>query len=262
MTRPVDKSGSFRPFEDLGRLLREKTGGRSPGAGGVRDAERPVARSRKPVPPKRLNPPKKGVEDSGDRALFQQAMADVVPMAGKSAVTVSAGSAKTRYHPPEPSMASELAGDADAVRRLRTLVDSGVGFIVEHTPEYKEWTGFNVNPWITRRLRRGEFAIQEYIDLHGLAVDDAKHVFDRFLKAATRTGRQSVLIVHGRGLSSPTKPVLKAKVFEWLTSGTWRKWVIAFSSARLCDGGAGATYVLLRHQPLPKRFRTRTQIRS
>jgi DNA-nicking Smr family endonuclease len=34
-----------------------------------------------------------------------------------------------------------------------------------------------------------------------------------------------------------------------------RKWVIAFSSARSCDGGAGATYVLLRQRPLTMRFR-------
>jgi DNA-nicking Smr family endonuclease len=72
-------------------------------------------------------------------------------------------------------------------------------------------------------------------------------------------GKRSVLIVHGRGLSSPSKPVLKAKVYEWLTSGQWRKWVIAFSSARSYDGGTGATYVLLRQRPLTKRFRKRTK---
>jgi len=68
-------------------------------------------------------------------------------------------------------------------------------------------------------------------------------------------GRRAVLIIHGRGLSSPHEPVLKTKVYQWLTSAPWHKWVIAFTSARLCDGGAGATYVLLRQQPLTKRFR-------
>jgi DNA-nicking Smr family endonuclease len=64
-----------------------------------------------------------------------------------------------------------------------------------------------------------------------------------------------VLIVHGRGLSSPAKPILKTKVIKWLTSGPWRKWVMAFTSARWCDGGAGATYVLLRKRPVTKRFK-------
>jgi hypothetical protein len=35
-------------------------------------------------------------------------------------------------------------------------------------------------------------------------------------------------------------------VVRWLTRGPWRKWIIAYSSARSCDGGTGATYVLLR----------------
>jgi hypothetical protein len=30
---------------------------------------------------------------------------------------------------------------------------------------------------------------------------------------------------------------------------------MAYASARACDGGAGATYVLLRERPLKRRFR-------
>jgi DNA-nicking Smr family endonuclease len=44
-------------------------------------------------------------------------------------------------------------------------------------------------------------------------------------------------------------------VEEWLTRGPWRKWVVAYSSARIYDGGAGATYVLLRERPVSKRFK-------
>ena len=49
--------------------------------------------------------------------------------------------------------------------------------------------------------------------------------------------------------------VLKSKVYQWLTSSPWNKWVVAFTSARLCDGGAGATYVVFRPRPLTKRLR-------
>ncbi|MGD0625276.1 MAG: Smr/MutS family protein, partial [Thermodesulfobacteriota bacterium] len=80
-------------------------------------------------------------------------------------------------------------------------------------------------------------------------------VLQRFLKWAVMTGKRGVLIIHGRGLSSPQEPVLKEKVIEWLTRGPWRKWVIAYASARLCDGGAGATYVLLRRRPVSKRLK-------
>ena len=129
--------------------------------------------------------------------------------------------------------------------------------MVSDTPEYIEGSGYCVNPAIIKRLHRGDFSIQDYIDLHGLNVEDAKGVFEKFLKEAIKTDKRAVLIVHGRGLSSPSEPVLKSKVMAWLTCSRWRKWIIAFSSARLCDGGAGATYVLLRQRPLTKSQRKR-----
>jgi DNA-nicking Smr family endonuclease len=69
------------------------------------------------------------------------------------------------------------------------------------------------------------------------------------------SGKRAVLVIHGRGLSSPAKPVLKSNVYRWLTTTPWHKWVIAFTSARLCDGGAGACYILLRRKPLTKKYR-------
>ncbi|MFH0813346.1 MAG: Smr/MutS family protein, partial [Pseudomonadota bacterium] len=133
----------------------------------------------------------------------------------------------------------------------------GTGFHVADTPEYIEGTGYHVHPEIAKRLHRGDFSIQAHLDLHGLIVEEAKEVFDQFMKWVAIHGKTGVLVTHGRGLSSPTEPVLKRKVEEWLTRGPWRKWVVAYTSARLCDGGAGATYVLLRPRPVSKRFKVR-----
>ncbi len=49
--------------------------------------------------------------------------------------------------------------------------------------------------------------------------------------------------------------------FQWLASEPWQKWVIAFSSARLCDGGAGAAYVILRQRPVTIRLRKQKNAR-
>jgi DNA-nicking Smr family endonuclease len=117
-----------------------------------------------------------------------------------------------------------------------------------------EGTSCNVPHEITRKLHRGDFSIQDHIDLHGYSVVEAYHAVNDFFKRSIVNGIRAVLIVHGRGLSSPGAPVLKKNIVKWLTSGKWRKWVIAFTSARHCDGGAGATYVLLRNRPLPKRL--------
>ncbi|UCH46386.1 MAG: Smr/MutS family protein [Nitrospiraceae bacterium] len=52
-------------------------------------------------------------------------------------------------------------------------------------------------------------------------------------------------IIHGRGLRSPDGPVLKKAVIQWLLT-RYRKYIVAFASARQCDGGLGAIYVLFR----------------
>jgi len=145
--------------------------------------------------------------------------------------------------------------DAEILSRLRDLVDYGVGFNVSDTPEYIEGTGYNVPRGIAKRLHQGDFSIQAHVDLHGLIAEAAKEVFEKFLRWAVTTRKTGILIVHGRGLSSPSEPVLKKKIVEWLTRGPWRKWVVAYCSARACDGGAGATYVLLRQRPVSKRLK-------
>ena len=56
-----------------------------------------------------------------------------------------------------------------------------------------------------------------------------------------------MLIVHGRGLNSKDQvPVLKERLKIWLARGRAAHVVLAFATARPCDGGAGALYVLLR----------------
>ena len=148
-----------------------------------------------------------------------------------------------------------MTDEAWPLEALRELVRTGRGYRVADTPEYIEGTGYRVPPGITRELHRGTFSIQAHIDLHGMTVPVAREAVNAFLQDAVQRGFSAVLIVHGRGLSSAAEPVLKTGLVRWLTTGTWRKWVMAYASARPCDGGAGATYVLLRQRPLTKRQR-------
>lgn len=182
-----------------------------------------------------------------EEELFKKAMEGVIPVSG--------GKYVEKVFQCELPQGTRDKEDAEVLERLRDLVEHGRGFNVADTPEYIEGTSYNVHPSIARRLHRGDYSIQAFVDLHGLLVDDAKEVFDKFLKWAVTTGKTGILIIHGRGLSSPSEPVLKKKVVEWLTRSPWRKWVAAYSSARKCDGGAGATYVLLRPRPVTKRLK-------
>ena len=184
-----------------------------------------------------------------EEELYKKAMEGVTPISRDKYVE--------RIFQMELPESSRDKEDAEILEKLRDLVRYGRGFNVSDTPEYIEGTGYNVHPEIARRLHQGDFSIQAFVDLHGLIVEDAKEVFEKFLKWAVTNGKRGVLIIHGRGLSSPSEPILKNKVIEWLTRGPWRKWVVAYSSARRCDGGAGATYVLLRPRPVSKRLKKR-----
>jgi DNA-nicking Smr family endonuclease len=228
--KPSQPSGVFRPFQDLRVLLERKSFPikPSPSSDGEMSADREM-------------------DSRNELALFKEAMTGVREISRKNCLEKMPG-ASQQTHP-------ENGAECEPIVQLTNLVKYGTGFIVAHTPEYIEGTGYHVNPEVARRLHRGEFSIQAHIDLHGLGVKDARRALDGFLNESILTGKRTVIIIHGRGLSSPAEPILKSKVYQWLTSTPWNKRVIAFTSARLCDGGTGATYVLLRRRPLKKAYR-------
>ena len=169
-------------------------------------------------------------------------MADVIPLADRRvAVPERPRRRRDEQLPEDP--------DAEALQQLRKLVETGDGFVLRHTAEYVEGSSGYIPPEMFRRLHGGFFSIQDHVDLHGLNLPAAKARFDGFMEHAIVSGKRAVLVVHGRGRCSPGLPVLKRNLFRWLVNGRWKRWVIAFTSARACDGGTGATYVLLRRRP-------------
>jgi DNA-nicking Smr family endonuclease len=97
---------------------------------------------------------------------------------------------------------------------------------------------------VIRKLRRGQYAIEAELDLHGATVVQAREAVNTFLKSARDHDKRVVRIIHGKGNTSAGKlPVLKVKVNSWLRQ---KDEVLAFCSARPNDGGTGAVYVLLK----------------
>lgn len=101
-----------------------------------------------------------------------------------------------------------------------------------------------IGPEVVRKLRRGVWAIQAQLDLHGLRRDEAREQLSAFVREADRHGLRCVRVIHGKGHGSPGRePVLKDKVKSWLAQ---KSEVLAFTQARAADGGQGALLVLLR----------------
>jgi DNA-nicking Smr family endonuclease len=169
------------------------------------------------------------------RRLFADSVGPVTPLAPH-------GRALARAPLPEPlprqreaderaALAEAMSDEVDVESLL--LTDDGLSF-----------RRAGVGPDVVTRLRRGHWAIQGELDLHGLRRDEAREQLAEFLREAACRGWRCLRVVHGKGHGSPGRqPVLKGKVQRWLGQSAE---VLAFTQASGPQGGAGALIVLLK----------------
>jgi DNA-nicking Smr family endonuclease len=175
-----------------------------------------------------------------EEVLFERAMEGVDRFDAASRERVEQAPPAADGRPP-------LSEDAETLALLSDLVRGDAAFDISETREYVEGHVVGLDPRLVRRLRRGDFAWQAHLDLHGSTAAQARDAVERFVVAGVRDGHRCLLIVHGRGLNSKDQePVLKEHMKSWLARGRIGRHVLAFTSARACDGGTGALYVLLR----------------
>jgi DNA-nicking Smr family endonuclease len=232
----AEKPAFSSPFKDLKKLFGERPGPKAPEKVGGPARLAAVAPAPEPAPEPILD----------DAAMFRQAVDGVRRLGDQRPVRVS----------PRPEVMREIVSeDAEVLAQLSDLV-SGVGaFELTETEEYTEGARLGLDPRLVTRLRRGEFAVQAHIDLHGMIQADARTALEGFVVDSVRKGLRAVLVVHGRGLRSPGgTPVLKHAAAQWLSHGHMGGYVLAFATARPADGGAGAMYVLLRRDRRRARF--------
>lgn len=206
----------------------------------LKELKRQVRKTPKPPPREKPAPRVDPVTDADeDKLAFSRAMAGVTPLAERKIAKIKSDQLNKK-----PRTDAEAAA-VDAY--LRDLIDGVLPFDIADTDEYIEGAVEGLDRRLLRRLRRGEFALQAHLDLHGHRRDEARDEVAKFIKKSWEKGHRCVLIVHGRGLNSKNQiPVLKEKLKAWLTRGAIGTKVLAFASARPYDGGTGAVYVLLR----------------
>ncbi len=179
-----------------------------------------------------------------ERTAFAHAIGPVVKLRDRGLADVNAPrpapEARQRELDEQAALREALSDEVDVESLL--LTDDGLSF---RRP--------NIGLDVLTKLRKGHWAIQGELDLHGLRRDEARDTLADFIHQAHQHSRRCLRVVHGKGLGSPGKePVLKAKVQRWLAQ---RQEVIAFAQASGPQGGAGALIVLLgsrlRHAPPP-----------
>ena len=235
---------TIRPFEDIERRLKE------------RKKRLKKQRKKSLIGSISLETEKKSTEkdfkgELSDQELFLKAMEGVRPLENKVHVEFE----KRIKHSQKQRARKENREIEQGLKELKRLIDGEVPLPVEKIPEYIDGPTINLDRQLVKRLRRGDFAIQAYCELHGLRADEALQVLDGFLSDSLMNNYRAVAFIHGRGKSSPGKPVLKELVKNYLNRGRFRRYVLAYSSAPSWDGGPGVTYCLLRKRPVKKRPR-------
>jgi DNA-nicking Smr family endonuclease len=237
----AEKPTFSSPFKELGKMIRQR--GENELKNSQKVPDKPASRT---IVPAHSSAPPPPAAPLNDEELFLQALDGVRRLDDDRPARA--------VHKPEVNL-EIVSEDAEVLAQLSDLV-SGLGnFELTETEEYVEGARLGLDPRLLTRLRRGEFAVQSHIDLHGMIQADARIALEAFILESVRKGLRTVLVVHGRGLGSPGgRPVLKQAASQWLSHGHIGGYVLAFATARPADGGAGAMYVLLRRDRRRARF--------
>lgn len=173
--------------------------------------------------------------DPGSDAALQALFADVTPLPAGNRVKHD----KPRPRPVPDQRLRDEREILDETLSDWTPWDAGI-----ETGEELIFVRPGVPAHTMRRLRRGQWATQAILDLHGYTVAEGRIAVAEFLKNCRQREMRCVRIIHGKGLRSPRgDPVLKRMLGGWLMQ---RDEVLAFCQARRTEGGGGAVVILLK----------------
>jgi len=223
---PAVKAPFHAPFQELGKALKAR-----PAAKPVPSAIRPTApavSSSPPPAPLASKPPPSDAEVLAES------------LAGVSRISQISSRVMIRRKPDLSHIEAKRREDLDAMARAE-------GFDVTFEDHYVRARSSSVSRETLGRLVRGEFPISAHLDLHRMPLEEARRAVDEFLVQQQKRGHRCVLLVTGKGKNSPGgQGVLREHVPQWLARGPSARRVLAFASARPCDGGLGALVVLMR----------------
>ncbi len=165
-----------------------------------------------------------------ERALFEAALNDAVPLAVRSATAMrhAAMKGKAKARPATAGPAADAPGPTGLDGRRRA------------------------------KLRRGSLEPEARLDLHGLTEVAAHHALTQFVHQAMARGLRLVLVVTGKGGSGPRdgaedsnpfvrrRGVLRHLTPRWLKEPELAHFVAEMTPAHRRHGGQGALYVYLR----------------
>jgi DNA-nicking Smr family endonuclease len=169
-----------------------------------------------------------------DQALFARTVGPVHPLRDRGLAELDLPRPPPRPRQRELDEQAALAATLSDEVTLESLLltDDGLSF---RRP--------GIGPDVVTRLRKGHWALQGQIDLHGLNREEARETLSGYVRECHRRGMRCLRVVHGKGHGSPGRqPVLKAKVQRRLAPCAAAN---AYAQPTGPQGGAGALVLLL-----------------
>ncbi len=204
-----------------------------------------------------------------DRALWDQVTRDATPLEPELRATADeAGPAPGKTEPalppaPPPTLGATPIPPRASPRAPQILRPAGSGkppaISIDLAGPAVAPVG-RPEPGLDRRnaerLRRGERAPDDRIDLHGLTAERAHRALDRRIGEALGRGERLILVITGKGgkkRNTDDAPfmreddgVLRQQAPRWLRSGPHAAHIVGIYQAHPRHGGAGAFYVYLK----------------
>ncbi len=166
-----------------------------------------------------------------DDELFRQAMRDVQAISDNKNIV-------RRKAPPRVAIRQREHGVYECTDHAIPRLNTGDSVWSLHAD--------GVSATVLRRLATGQPAIDATLDLHGYTQQQAHDALDREISRLRNQGGRVLRIIHGRGLHSGGKPVLKHAVYHILQHSALAVRVLAVVPEPGSAGGAAL--VLLRRE--------------
>lgn len=171
-----------------------------------------------------------------EKSLFRDEMQNVTPMNDTDRLS--------RQQRPHPARSIKIQTRHPTHSNDVELLNPKAEDINIASEQLISYADNGVRPQQLRRLKRGQIAMEQRLDLHGKTVAQARSLLLRHIEQLQRQHVNTLLIIHGKSLqTNQQKPIIKNHVAYWLRQ---HPAVLAYTSAQPQDGGAGAVYVLLR----------------
>jgi len=167
--------------------------------------------------------------------LFAEAMGKVQPLAPADKVVAN-----------KPKPVRPAASIVPRRSQSNPVSHASTALSIQPTGEPWVFVADGVSRERLKRLAAGRPPVERSFDLHGMTRNEALAMLDEACGQAISEGVRVFCIIHGRGLHSQGRAILKEAVYHWLRQGPLAHRVLAVMPQP--GSGGGACLLLIRRR--------------